>query len=357
MAELIWKGKPGSSRTGHEDDCSDAATSPIPYQLLTNERYLPSSADDITSPLPGPETQDNLLIYGDKSIVLPALLPEFAASVPMIYIDPPFMTGRTFTSGTQLGTQMAYQDIWGNDLDSYLQWLHETFTLLYRLLSPTGSLYVHLDWRASHYARVLLDEIFGSSLQGNGAGFKNEIIWHYQSGGRAQHHFARKHDTILLYTKSSQYCFHTERVGERRGTQKRNHMRKTMESDGRVTWTIRSNGRVYSYNEDSLLSPSDVWSDINHLHQRDPERTGYATQKPEALLKRIILASSEENDLILDCCCGSGVTAVVAEQLGRRWIACDQSKLAISTTCTRLLAMPRQRPFRLLVPHQAPAPL
>jgi len=292
-----------------------------------------------------------MLIAGNKSSVLPALLADFAGTINLIYIDPPFMTGRSFTSGSQLGAQLSYRDIWGNDLDSYLQWLYETFTQLYGLLAPTGSMYVHLDWRASHYARMLLNEIFGSSLQGNGAGFKNEIIWHYQSGGRALKHYARKHDTILLYTKSERYCFHGERIGERRGSQKRNHMRKAVGSDGRISWTIRSGGRVYSYDEDSLMSPTDVWSDIHHLHQRDPERTGYATQKPEALLRRIMLASSEEDDLVLDCCCGSGVTPVVAEQLGRRWIAGDQSELAIATTRARLLAMDRQRPFRLMVPH------
>src|SRR5690242_17059305 len=139
MAELIWKGKPGQPRQSCEneaqcDDCASDAS--VPYRLLTSERYVPSSTDG--SAAPASEAQDNLLICGDKSVVLPTLLPEFAAAVPLIYIDPPFMTGRTFASGTQLGGQIAYQDVWGNNLDSYLQWLHETFTLLYRLLSPTG---------------------------------------------------------------------------------------------------------------------------------------------------------------------------------------------------------------------------
>jgi site-specific DNA-methyltransferase (adenine-specific) len=181
----------------------------------------------------------------------------------------------------------------------------------------------------------------------DGAGFKNEIIWHYQSGGSSQRSFARKHDTLLLYTKSARYCFHGERVGERRGPQRRNHMRKEIGEDGRVSWSISSAGRVYTYNEDKPMAPSDVWSDISHLHQRDPERTGYATQKPLALLERIILASSEEGDLALDCFCGSGVMPVAAEQLGRRWIACDNSDLAISTTRARLLAGKQRQPFVL----------
>ncbi len=124
-------------------------------------------------------------------------------------------------------------------------------------------------------------------------------------------------------------------------------MRKSIDTDGHVHWTIRSAGRIYSYDEDQLMTPSDVWSDISHLHQKDPERNGYATQKPEALLERIILASSEENDLILDCFCGSGVAPAVAERLSRRWIACDRSELAIRLTRERLLANERIYPFVL----------
>jgi site-specific DNA-methyltransferase (adenine-specific)/adenine-specific DNA-methyltransferase len=229
-------------------------------------------------------------------------------------------------------------------MDDYLQWLYETLILLHMLLSERGSLYIHLDWRTTHYAKLLLDEVFQASLQ-NGGGFRNEIIWHYQSGGRSQKGYARKHDTILLYTKSDRACFHGERIGERRGSQKRNNMRKEVDADGRISWTIRSAGRLYTYSEDSLMTRSDVWSDIHHLHQRDPERTGYATQKPEALLERIIDASSEEHDLVLDCFCGSGVTPLVAEKLKRRWIACDKSEVSMTTTCTRLLSHKRTLPF------------
>ncbi|HEY6542755.1 MAG TPA: site-specific DNA-methyltransferase [Ktedonobacteraceae bacterium] len=283
----------------------------------------------------------NRLILGDKQDVLPALLPEFAEKFNLIYIDPPFMTGRDFKSGGQL----AYSDKWGNNLDVYLRWLYETIISLYQLLAPTGSLYLHLDWRVTHYAKVLLDEIFGFSVNTGGPGFKNEIIWHYRSGGRTHKRFARKHDTILFYTKSARYCFHPERISERRGAGKRNHMRKEVDSSGRVNWTISSNGRTYSYGEDSLMTPSDVWSDISHLHQKDPERKGYATQKPAALVERIILASSEEDDLVFDCFCGSGVTPLTAQQLGRRWIACDSSELAIATTHARILSAVPGKPF------------
>lgn len=341
MVELIWKDK---------HPLADQAPSTIRLQTYECHGEQPSSG----------EGWYNRLIWGDKSHVLPALLSEFADSIHLIYVDPPFMTGRDFhfqyRTGQGNGTrktaqtsspQLAYSDKWHSNLDAYLQWLYETFILLHKLLAPTGSFYVHLDWRVVHYAKVLLDEVFGSSPKGNGPGFKNEIIWHYQSGGHSHKHFARKHDTLLLYTKSAQYCFHGERIGERRGSQKRNHMRKQLGTDGHTTWTIRSSGRIYTYSEETLMTPVDVWHDISHLHQKDPQRNGYATQKPTALLERILLASSEEQDLVLDCFCGSGVTPAVAEQLGRRWIACDQSELAITTTRERLLARAQLHSFVL----------
>lgn len=341
MAELVWRGKRNTDLhyPGNDQETDIDLTH---RQLITQEWYpvRPSGKQPVTSSLPT-DNWCNRLIWGDKADVLPTLLRDFASSVDLIYIDPPFMTGRTFTSGTQV----AYRDRWNNDLDIYLQWLHETLLLLYQLLASDGSLYIHLDWHAAHYARLILDEIFGFSLHADGPGFKNEIIWHYQSGGRSQKHYARKHDTLLLYAKSEHYCFHAERIGERRGAHKRNHMRKEVEGDGRISWTIRSAGRIYTYSEDTLMTPSDVWTDIHHLHQKDPERTGYATQKPEALLERVILASSEEHDLVLDCFCGSGVMPAVAERLGRRWIACDQSELAVTMTRERLLTKERAYPF------------
>ena len=337
MAELVWKGK-----TSPLDTSQNSILSPLTIQ---NIEYYPVEDKQkafIGSNSPLTEDWHNRLILGDKNDTLLALLNEFTAKVDLIYIDPPFMTGRIFSSGSEI----AYKDTWGNDLDVYLQWLYETLIVLYRLLAEDGSLYVHLDWRTTHYAKLLLDEVFQAS-QRNGGGFRNEIIWHYQSGGRPQKGYARKHDTILLYTKSGNACFHGERIGERRGAEKRNNMRKEVGDDGRISWTIRSAGRLYTYHEDSLMTPSDVWSDIHHLHQRDPERTGYATQKPEALLERIIAASSEECDMVLDCFCGSGVTPLVAERLKRRWIACDKSEVALATTRNRLLAYERALPFVL----------
>ncbi|MBO0783802.1 MAG: site-specific DNA-methyltransferase [Ktedonobacteraceae bacterium] len=331
MAELVWP---------HKRPLSEIQTERSPTPQIIASHHYPARQ---CSPEHKHTPWMNRLIQAERSTALYALLPEFRGSIDLIYIDPPFMTGRTFTTGNQV----AYHDHWNNNIDLYLDWLYETLALLHALLTPNGSLYVHLDWRATHYAKLLLDEIFGGSPHKNGPGFKNEIIWHYQSGGHAHRYYARKHDTILLYTKSARYCFHGERVAVSRGAQRRNHMRKKVDGAGKVSWTIRSGSRVYTYHEDSPMLLSDVWSDISHLHQKDPERTGYATQKPIALLERLILASSEEHDLVLDCFCGSGVTPIAAEQLKRRWIACDSSKLAITTTCERLQTLPHLQPFAL----------
>lgn len=351
MTELVWQGKTQHKLSEFIESNPDSENSSYSSQILITAETINALSEPVNSPTSPTLQWYNRLILGDKQYVLPALLPEFAEKIDLIYIDPPFMTGRDFKSGGQL----AYSDKWGNNLDTYLQWLYETLALLYHLLAPTGSLYLHLDWRVTHYAKVLLDEIFGFSVNTEGPGFKNEIIWHYRSGGRTSRRYARKHDTILFYTKSARYCFHPERISERRGAGKRNHMRKEVDSNGRVNWSISSHGRIYSYDEDSLMTPSDVWSDISHLHQKDPERRGYATQKPAALVERIILASSEKDDLVLDCFCGSGVTPLMAQQLGRRWIACDSSELAIATTRAQLLSAARSSPF--LVQRLADSPL
>ncbi len=342
MAELVWKGKQSVKQLHAREQETFIDSKEDPQQLCTYESFEGQPTHTRSNkPVASTQSWHNRLILGDKSAVLPALLSEFAGLVNLIYIDPPFMTGRNFKSGTQL----AFSDKWDNDLDAHLQWLYETFVLLKLLLAPDGSLYVHLDWRVTHYARVILDEVFGFNSSANGPGFQNEIIWHYQSGGRSLKRYARKHDTILFYSKSARYRFHGERIGELRGPKKRNHMKKNVDTNGHVHWTIRSAGRLYSYDEDTPMTPADVWNDISHLHQKDPERNGYATQKPAALLERIILASSEEKDLVLDCFCGSGVTPTVAEQLGRRWIASDQSELALTMTRERLLTLDQVHPF------------
>lgn len=261
------------------------------------------------------------------------LLDNYAQQVQLIYLDPPFGTGGSFSAKVSSGQAQMQVPAYADDMEpkAYLSMMEDTLRLCHALLSPTGVIYVHIDHRMSAYIRLLLDAVFGA---GN---FVNEIIWAYRSGGRATRYFSRKHDNILLYRKSSHMYFNIRAVGTPRGPERRNHMKRTVDEQGRVAYSIRSGGREYIYREDALLYPGDVWDDIGHLHQRDPERTGYSTQKPLALLERIIKASSRPGDLVMDLFCGSGTTAAAASQLGRRWVAVDASPVAMLVLRKRLL--------------------
>ena len=266
---------------------------------------------------------------------LSELIDRYEGSVRLIYLDPPFRTGESFKmkigKGAKAQTVVLYED--KLDEESYLAWLRTILVGCHRLLDARGSIYLHLDYRMSHKARLLLDEIFGE------ANFMNEIIWAYRSGGRATRCYPRKHDTILFYRKSKKVLFNIAAVGIPRGPERRNHMKRFVDEDGRIGFSIRSNGKTYTYYEDSLIYPSDVWSDIEHLQQKDRERTGFLTQKPEALLKRIIAASSEPGDLVVDLFSGSGTTAAAATKLNRRFLAVDQSPVACALLRRRQLTI------------------
>lgn len=270
-------------------------------------------------------------LLGQAEALCPGLLQRYAGQIRVIYLDPPFGTGDTFTM--RAGKQKLVLPVYADTLDknAYRTMMAEILRACYQLLTPDGSLYLHVDFRKSAELRILLDEIFGEE------NFVNEIIWAYKSGGRSTRYYPRKHDNILFYRKSAKQYFHIQSVASKRGAQRRNHMKQSVDEEGRVVYSIRSGGKIYTYHEDSLVYPSDVWQDIEHLHQRDPERTGYSTQKPEALLRRILAASSEPGDLILDLFSGSGTTAAVAAQMSRAWVAVDASPLALSTLRRRLV--------------------
>ncbi|MBQ7278239.1 MAG: site-specific DNA-methyltransferase [Clostridia bacterium] len=261
--------------------------------------------------------------------LLPSLLKQYRGKVQLIYLDPPFGTGDAFLAkGGEGGLQFR------DDMpeEEYIKWMRTILQGCHQLLSSTGSLYLHIDWRMSAKLRLLLDDIFSQD------NFMDEIIWGYKTGGRATRFFPRKHDTILFYRKSRRVYFNIAAVGKPRGPQRRNHLKQFVDQTGRVGFSIRSGGKLYTYYEDDPIYPSDVWTDIEHLQQKDKERTGYATQKPEALLERIILASSREGDLVADLFSGSGTTAAVAVKKGRRFLAVDASPAALLTLRRRLLA-------------------
>ena len=257
-----------------------------------------------------------------------ALLPDHEETLDLIYLDPPFLTGNAYRA--RIGrnedsrrpedweTIHGYQDTW-EDGSEYLDMLFKRLELMYRLLAPTGTLYLHLDWHASAYARVMLDEIFGPDR------LLNEIVWVYHGPSPIKTAFNRKHDTILAYTKSSEYTFNPDdvRIPYKESTV------KTFASSTKAGFGKKPNLKRGKVPEDWWYFPV-----VARLHS---ERTGYPTQKPEALMERIILASSNPGDLVADFFIGSGTTAVVAARNSRRWMGSDPSPLAFSTTYRRLL--------------------
>lgn len=280
---------------------------------------------------------------------LPSLVDAYRGKIQLIYLDPPFGTGDSFRlklgRGKKTLTLPAFSDTLSEE--TYLDWMRIILRGCHEMLAPTGALYLHIDYRMSAVLRLLLDEIFGRR------NFMNEIIWSYKTGGRSTRYYPRKHDNILFYRKSSKVYFDIRSVGKPRGAQKRNHMKRYVDENGRVCFSIRSGGKLYTYYEDTPIYPTDVWADIEHLQQKDRERVGYATQKPEALLERIIRASSKEGDLVMDLFSGSGTTAAAASKLGRRFVAADDSPFALY--CLRLRQLRRGGVSTLLSPENGDA--
>ncbi len=242
----------------------------------------------------------------------------------LIYVDPPFNTDTT--RATEAGVH-RFRDRWPDGLEGYLSFLRPRLVEMHRLLSSRGSLYVHVDFRTVHYVKIELDRIFGVG------GFLNEIIWSYRTGGRSTRWFARKHDTLLLYAKSpGQHTFNVLRDGAYR-TDGLNY-----DDSGRPFKKTR-NGRLY-FNKDGPAM-TDVWQ-VPFLSTVAKERTGYPTQKPIALLDRVVLASSNESDVVADFFCGAGTTLVAAARAGRRWIGCDSNRAAVDISADRLARLDRQ---------------
>jgi adenine specific DNA methylase Mod len=402
MTELIWDGK-------YDQDGKRVAPLRIALPFQTVETVNESAqarqrALDLFNAGRDPEWR-NRLIWGDKKYVLPSLLEEFAGKMNLIYIDPPFNVGAdfsftatipdhpdtdedettTFTKEPSVIEMKAYRDTWGRGLDSYLQWFYETVVLLRELLAENGSIYVHLDWHMAHYAKVVLDEVFSLDR------YVSEIVWKKLSTPKAQTiGFGSVHDVILFYSKSRELTFNQLRVEH--DPDYLETMYRYTDKDGRRyrlhDFTQKGQGVPRKFGDKVLVPPpgkhwiwsqdnidegmkkglivfsksgmpqvkryldeveghtvDDIWSDVNPIGSVASERLDYPTQKPEALLERILKASSNENDLVLDCFVGSGTTAAVAEKLNRRWIACDLGRFAIHTTRKRLLSIENVRPF------------
>jgi DNA modification methylase len=263
-----------------------------------------------------PELPPNRLIQGDNLHGMRSL-PD--ASIDLIYIDPPFFTGRAheLTNG-----DAGFSDTW-DGIDAYIAWLRERFVEMRRLLSPRGVLCVHCDWHAGHYIKVELDRVFGADA------FRNEIIWHYGLGAsNATRHVLRKHDTLFVYGGPD------STFNRIRGDVTSAMLAKYCHEDERGRYMM-SRGKKYYLKGGKPLDS--VWN-IPAIAATSGERTGYPTQKPLALLDRVVRVWSNEGDVVADFFCGSGTTGVAAQALGRRWLLCDASDAAIALARGRLLA-------------------
>lgn len=273
----------------------------------------------------------NKLYLGDNLEVLRTLKSE---SVDLIYIDPPFFSGRNYNVIWGDSNEVrTFEDIWEGGITSYLIWLNARLWEMRRVLKKTGSIYVHCDWHASHYIKAEMDKIFGYE------NFLNEIVWHYNTGGKGTDTFLRKHDVIYWYKKGKDYQFNKDAVAIPRkiGTA---HLRHGVDEKGREYYedfSPRKSGKQYRWYLDEGLVPMDVWTDIQAINPSANERIGYPTQKPEELLERIIKASSKEEEIVADFFVGGGTTLAVAQKLNRRFIGCDSSRVAVSVTLDRLV--------------------
>jgi len=389
---LEWEGKP-----------QRVERLSLPFQTVETVNESRATRErDTGSLLQSPTAEDtgrNQLIWGDNKLVMTSLLRNFAGAVRLVYIDPPFDTGTDFSFRVQVGDadftkapsileESAYRDTWGRGRSSYLEMLYERIVLIHELLADDGSLFLHLGSNVSHYGKVICDEVFGSEA------YVNEIIWKRQTAhsdvGQGARHLGRLHDSILLYRKApggpwkmeftpydqsyvDAFYKHVEPESGRRyrlsdttgpgGAAKgnpryeflgvtrywrfsENRMRELHE-EGRIVQTKPGTVPAQKRYLDEMAGVplQDIWMDVAPVQAQSRERLGYDTQKPEALLERIINLATEPGDLVADFFAGSGTTAAVAEKLGRRWIGCDLGRFAIHTTRKRLLNIPDCRPF------------
>lgn len=291
----------------------------------------------------GKNPTHNLVLRGE-CLSACAYLKEKGMKVNLVYIDPPFASGADYAkkvyirrnpkvaeaikqAETEIDSEelrnfeeKMYGDVW--DKERYLNWMYENLMAIKSVMSDTASIYVHLDWHIGHYVKILMDEIFGEDK------FRNEIVWCYTGPTNQKNNFPRKHDLIFLYDKSEQYVFNSDSV--------RIGFKKSTKTGGKTSLAGKQNDSVLEELDKKGKIVEDWWIDIADLGKVHTQDVGYATQKPEALLERIIKASSNEGMLVADFFGGSGVTAAVANRLGRKFIHCDIGINSIETTRDRL---------------------
>jgi DNA modification methylase len=344
--ELIWEGK--YDEYGHRREVA-LPTFPLAMQRIeTIDEPRDSSRAQGSLFDEGAAHRDdfrNRLIWGDNKLAASALLAEFRGQVSLVYIDPPFDVGADFTMAVDIGDgtdsieksqsvmeAVAYRDIWGKGKDSYLQMMSERVILIRELLADNGTLYMHCDWRVVAALRSLGDEIFGPE------NFLNEVVWHYKRWPTPAREWQKMHDTLLVFAKDKGSHIFNKQYGDRTAeTQKR-------WKDKRIVASHEAGLRVPSGSaeEESPGAPlDDVW-DLSIIAPVANERLAYATQKPESLLERIVLTSSNEDGLVADLFCGSGTSLAVSERLGRRWLGSDLGRYAIHTSRKRIIGVQRE---------------
>lgn len=350
--ELVWNGK-----------SNEVTNVVLPFQVI----------EQIDEPREGNEFGDrgtlfdmsgkqitgwtNKLIWGENKLILSSLKNgplrreiDAQGGLKLIYIDPPFDVGADFSMDITIGEgedgesftkkpsvieEIAYRDTWGKGADSFIAMIYERLKLMHGLLADDGSIYVHCDWRVNSYMRLALDEVFGRD------NFRNEIVWCYTGASQAKNKFIQKHDTILVYSKNDTPVFNWKDVA-------------IPYSEETLARTGRGAGESGLYGENNAEEkhknrlkeegkiPEDWWSDIYRLQGNGLEKVDYPTQKPEALLERIIKASSSKGDLVADFFCGSGTTLAVAEKCGRKWIGADLGKFSVHTSRKRMISVQRE---------------
>lgn len=274
------------------------------------------------------EKKINKLIHGNNISVCRYLVDNgYKSAIKLIYVDPPFFSKNDYKTQIKLKNkenqsipvirQKAYKDSWEDGMEEYLIMLASRLFAFKELLSEDGTIWVHLDWHASHYVKILMDEIFGED------NFINEIIWNYKSGGVSKRRFARKHDTLLFYGKGSDYYFKPLKEKSYNRGYKPYRFKGVEEFEDEKGWY-------------TMVNMKDVWQ-IDMVGRTSAERTGYATQKPEALLKRIIESCTEKGDLCADFFGGSGTLSAVANKMNRTWLSCDMGGISTTSTLKRIL--------------------
>ena len=384
--ELIWDGKREIKFTKESVDRSygkvrEVEKVPLPFQKIellgidkersTSRELFPLYPEE-EWPKNYPKTWKNLLIWGDNRLAMSSLLQgikingetvNLRGKIKLIYIDPPFATGADFSfkvpmpeswkdlmpkneivKSPSIAEELAYRDMWGGRtpeerIASYLNYMYERLVLMKELLANDGSIYVHLDYRMVHYVKLMMDEIFGRE------NFRNEIVWCYAGGGIPENEYPHKHEIILFYTKTEKWQFEHQYRPYSPGTIQRG---RTAVKGKYAERGLREGGTPVN----------DWWTDIIPIKSpTDSEKFYFPTQKPEKLLERIILASSNEGDIVADFFCGSGTLAAVAEKLGRRWVCCDMSKYAIHVTRKRLLDIAKSKMLGIKVEDESKRPL